>query len=464
MVHHNSDAGAFELYCHATGEYPDWWPGKRFSRPIIAWACGVSAELTMKVSQGKLCGNPTLSDSLGTGLIPRDSFVSTTLGRGTTGAYASVEIRHKSGGSSSITFKSYEQGWQKFQADKIDFIWLDEEPEDYKIYTECKTRTMDTGGHLIITYTPLLGETELYTSFHDGKDGAKGFVNMTGDDVLGEPNNHFIPLAKADCFPATVEGARQWYEREVLSWPVHERETRRAGRPTHGSGAVFDFLKEQISCPPILDPPGHWRMGWGVDFGGIGATTGNFSHPFGAVLGFFDPLTDIIYLGHALRLSHQTPLEHAFAMKQVCAAAPVFWPHDGHRQTMSDNPQTTSGLYKAQGLRMWHEHATFRHGGYATETGILEMYQRFATGRLKVCEHLIDWWEEYRNYHRDERGEIVRNKDDLMSASRILAMMAPRFASSVPMGSLDGRRWQDGLNRPPPRNQADWDPITGRPY
>src|SRR5262249_23339626 len=33
-------AGGFELAMHATGRYPDWWQGKRFDRPITAWACG----------------------------------------------------------------------------------------------------------------------------------------------------------------------------------------------------------------------------------------------------------------------------------------------------------------------------------------------------------------------------------------------------------------------------------------
>lgn len=461
-----SDSGAVETVFHATGEYPDWWVGRRFTRPVKIWACGMSADATMKISQGKLCGDPTISNSLGTGLIPKDKIANTTLGRGVTGAYASIEVKHISGGTSSISFKSYEQGWMKFQGDAIDFIWMDEEPEDYKIYTECYTRLLDTGGCMIITYTPLKGETELFNSFHDMKDDNKGFVNMTGDDVLAEKNNHFIAIAAAEGYPSTQAGARQWYEKEVMSWPVHERETRRAGRPTHGSGAVFDFLKEQIACAPIIDPPGHWRMGWGTDFGGMGSTTGNYSHPFGAVLGFYDPLTDVIYAAHALRLQNQTPLAHAFAMKCICAGAPVFWPHDGNRQAARDNPETTAGLYKTQGLRMWHTWATFKHGGYATETGILEMHQRFATGRLKICDHLLEVWEEYRNYHRDENGEIVRNKDDLMSALRILVMMLPRHGQTVPMGNLDGHRWQEGVNwmKERRRTAEEWSPITGQPY
>src|SRR5438067_810784 len=35
-----TDAGAFEMTLHLTGEYPAWWEGRRFNKAIKAWACG----------------------------------------------------------------------------------------------------------------------------------------------------------------------------------------------------------------------------------------------------------------------------------------------------------------------------------------------------------------------------------------------------------------------------------------
>ena len=32
--------GGYELSCHLTGEYPDWWEGRRYDRPIRGWAAG----------------------------------------------------------------------------------------------------------------------------------------------------------------------------------------------------------------------------------------------------------------------------------------------------------------------------------------------------------------------------------------------------------------------------------------
>jgi hypothetical protein len=118
----------------------------------------------------------------------------------------------------------------------------------------------------------------------------------------------------------------------------------------------------------------------------------------------------------------------------------------GTGRTGDDSPETTAGLYRGLGLRMFAHHATFATGGYATEAGIMEMQQRFTSGRLKVCTHLLDWWEEFVSYHRDEKGDIVKVHDDLMSATRILVMMAKRFCvGGIPMGALGGSN-MEGLD------------------
>ncbi len=55
------------------------------------------------------------------------------------------------------------------------------------------------------------------------------------------------------------------------------------------------------------------------------------------------------------------------------------------------------------------------------------------SGRLKVAAHLSEWFEEYRFYHRKD-GQIVKIKDDLMSATRICVMMK-RAGRAVQLGS-----------------------------
>jgi hypothetical protein len=42
-------AGGYEMTCHLTGRYPDWWEGRRFSGPVRAWAAGKTNETTRDV-------------------------------------------------------------------------------------------------------------------------------------------------------------------------------------------------------------------------------------------------------------------------------------------------------------------------------------------------------------------------------------------------------------------------------
>lgn len=416
-----TEAGAFETTCHLTGDYPDWWEGVRFDHPINAWAVGLGAKETRDIIQEKLCGDPEDAAAFGTGMIPLDKFEgSPRLGRGLGGAFDSIRVKHKSGGTSVLYFKSCEQGWTKFQGTSKDWIWIDEEPDDYKIYTECLTRTLDAGGYMIVTYTPLSGETsDLWQAFNNPEDIAKGIVTMSAYEVLSYPNSHLDP---------------ERFREIMLSWPAHERETRASGKPSVGAGAVFAFLRQDVECAPIWDPGGYVLLGWGVDFGGMGGTTFTTSHPFGAVLMAYDPITDVAYIIREVKLPGGRVLEHSEAMLRICPLAPVFWPHDGHRTSNDDKTKDTRDLYAETGLKMYHTHATFKQGGYSTEAGVLEMDNRFRTGRLKVCSNLVDWWKEFGSYSRDEKGQLVKIGDDLMSASRIAMMMVPRFGRQVGIG------------------------------
>jgi hypothetical protein len=33
-------AAGFELVAHMSGEYPEWWNGRRWDRPVVAWIAG----------------------------------------------------------------------------------------------------------------------------------------------------------------------------------------------------------------------------------------------------------------------------------------------------------------------------------------------------------------------------------------------------------------------------------------
>ena len=49
-------------------------------------------------------------------------------------------------------------------------------------------------------------------------------------------------------------------------------------------------------------------------------------------------------------------------------------------------------------------------------------------GKLKVFKEHLDWWEEFRLYHRKD-GKVVKEGDDLLCATRYAVMML-RYAKT----------------------------------
>src|ERR1019366_1724 len=111
----------------------------------------------------------------------------------------------------------------------------------------------------------------------------------------------------------------------------------------------------------------------------------------------------------------------------------VAWPQDGTAREHGSGA-TLASTYRAQGLLMLPSHATFPEGGYSTEAGYQEMSDRITTGRLKVAAHLSDFFEEFRNLHRDKNGAIEKINDDILSACRTAIIMR-RYAAPAQLGS-----------------------------
>ncbi len=161
-------AGGFETTTHLTGQYRPWWEGRRFRRPIRAWAAGDTNETTRDIIQKELLGEVTYAGHRktldGSGIVPRDCIGDVTWKQGVPNLVDTVDILHKTGGWSQLGFKSYDQGRRVFQGTAKELIWLDEEcPVD--VYEECLIRLMTTRGLMITTFTPLLGMSKVVRSF-----------------------------------------------------------------------------------------------------------------------------------------------------------------------------------------------------------------------------------------------------------------------------------------------------------
>jgi len=160
--------GAAESAMHLTGQYPVWWPGRRFEQPIEMWAGSDTGETTRDTVQANLIGPPSVEADWGTTALPADCLGRITRRMGVADALDTVEVKHVSGGSSVLGFKSYDQGRKKWQGTQKHAVWCDEEPP-YDVYIEALTRTntLPEGGRglIYITFTPLMGWSKVVESF-----------------------------------------------------------------------------------------------------------------------------------------------------------------------------------------------------------------------------------------------------------------------------------------------------------
>jgi Terminase RNaseH-like domain/Terminase large subunit, T4likevirus-type, N-terminal len=240
---------------------------------------------------------------------------------------------------------------------------------------------------------------------------SRHITRMTIDDAL-----HFSPERRAEI---------------ISAYPEHEREARTKGIPSMGSGRVFPVTEALVGCA-AFEIPQHWPLIGGLDFG--------WDHPTAAVKLAWDRDADIVYVANAYRRREATPLEHAAVLKPW-GGFPWAWPQDGYQRDKRSGG-TLAADYAKYGLRIGGTHAQFPDGGNGVEAGIMAMLGRMQTGRLKVFHHLEDWWTEFRMYHRKE-GLIVKERDDLMDATRYAIMML-RGAEAPDIYEGDWREKNDG--------------------
>src|SRR6516165_10794294 len=372
-------------YC-LTGRYPPWYKRHRFTKPITAWVCSETAILLRDVMQKLLFGEPGDPEALGTGTVPLDLIADKpSLARGITDAYDTVRVKHVSGGNSVVRFRSYQAGREAFQGVTLDLIIFDEEPPP-DVYAEGITRITATNGRALLVYTPMGGPGEVTRRFTQEDSPDRAIVKMSLYDICDLPGSHMT---------------RGMVEAIKRNCPPHEMRTRVFGEDMLGEGSIFPVDEETITEPPLVHVPPHWFKIWGLDFG--------ISHAFAAVLLLHDADADVVHVHHCIRLKGQTPLQHAVPMKAIGADVVVAYPADGDNREMGTG-EPLSKLYREQNLRMLPHSATFEDGRVSTERGIFEMWQRMTTGRFKVANTQLQWFEEFRGYHR-KNNQIVKLYD-----------------------------------------------------
>lgn len=182
----------------------------------------------------------------------------------------------------------------------------------------------------------------------------------------------------------------------------HTINARRKGIPSLGAGAIYPVPEEDVFIDPIQLPAFYSRI-YGLDVGWKKTA---------AIWGAHDRDNDIIYCYSEHYRGQAEPSVHAAAIKARGKWIPGNIDYAGTNQS---DGQRIMELYE-------NEELDLNKANKAVEAGLLEVYQRLSTGRLKIFRTLSSTLSEYRIYRRNEKGKIVKENDHAMDALRYLVM------------------------------------------
>lgn len=407
-----------ELAMHCTGLYPPWWEGVRFEQgDFEVWVGSIDNEMQKIGMQDSLMGND-LDEKLGTGFIPRRCI--TKVNRRQSGLKDVLDeafIRHDSGTTVKLRFKTFEQGAVKWQSGKPKIIVWDEEPDENNVeqknlFSEMQTRLVRNNGIFFGGRTPLYGMSALIRHFMENSSPKVRWVGATWDDAP-----HMNAEARA---------------RVMSAYSEHERMTRSTGVPMMGEGGIFTTPESQFVIDPIKIPE-HWARIKGIDFG--------LAHPAGLACIAVDRDTGVKYIYDCWRDRIRRTADHVEAINRREPWIPVAWPHDGEKR----DPKSGVRLADVYRREPYNVNMLGKSARYKTDVGgaqaqwpvIEEVRADLDTGMLKVFRTCKPWLEEYRSYHIKD-GQIVAARDDCLKAS-FYAYMMLRFAVSKTQGTIGMR-------------------------
>ena len=399
----------YETACHLTGQYPSWWTGYRFDKPITCMVAGEGWSQVALVLQNELLGTQDvkITDNLGTGVIPRDCIVIDTM-RNDGANCIGVEIRHVTGSNSYLLFANYTQEVRQLQGFKLNLAVFDEQPPD-DFFSEIVTRTATTQGKVLCSFTPLKGLNGLVSKFWNKEEGYE-FIRVSWDDCP-----EYDPWG----MPFLLKETRRQLERDYLP---HEREARIAGKPVMGKGAVFQIREWPLYQTGDYDftrMPNIQRV--------IALDLGLVNDKTVISLMYWDPYERTAFLHKQIivqGIEEAVPSQYInHLLRPEVFGTPIVLPADANspgRYTMSSN--SIRELFESYELNVYHkaimnppdqEGRVTNHKSY----GINQMRQMLEVGSLMVNQNCTQFVSDAQNYYVDERGRFS-DPDDTIDSCR----------------------------------------------
>lgn len=240
-------AGCVEVCFHTTGQYPDWWTGRRWDRPVKGrifasdFSKGVSV-ITEKLHEW----------------FPKDCIIH--IDKNNLKAEVGWHIRHKTGGISFFDMLTYEQDPYLAEGWNGDFALFDE-PPPRAMYIATIRGLIDNNGLCMFTLTPLK-EPWLFDQIYNSK--SKRVFSVIAD--MRHNSRRMNPLSYQ-----MVGLEDQAIERFECELTEEERETRMHGKFRYLAGRIWKEWEREVHTfdrriwvagknNVVVDgqPPSHW--------------------------------------------------------------------------------------------------------------------------------------------------------------------------------------------------------------
>lgn len=324
------------------------------------------------------------------------------------------------GRSSTLTCKSAESGREKMQSASVDLVWIDEECEE-DVYDELYQRTVDCGGKILLTLTPL----------HDVGSGARRpwVFNLHKEFKQGRDDTVFIQLSALDN-PFIPEEEKVKLKQK---WAGHvEERARLYGDFVQRSGLVYPMWDREKHILKKETIPPTWRRIVSIDPAATGVTA--------VIWSAIQPLTNNIYIYRTYYERDKIVSDHAKEILMRNGGDKIdiwlldpFW-------SVARNAETHKS-----GLQLWKEAGiNVRPAPKAEDYGRTVMAEYLtatldATSRepkLFVMGDLPDFVDEIEGYVWDYYGKgamkglskdkPMKRSDHLMNATQYLLSMKPK--------------------------------------
>lgn len=398
-----SYAATFELVCHLTGLYPEWWPGHKFDRAVNclmlgeSWSQIINPDAIHDLVFGRLI-------ELGTGWIPKDKIFNVQKS-GQLGTIAICNIQHISGQFSSLKVGTYQSGDNVLMGSTLDFVLIDECPNDKSILPQCVKRTWSSGGKVLAAFTPEKGLNDTVKEFWDSE---------------GIYHSGLIHVTLFDSSLYTDEQKQMM----VNSIPPWQQQFSIYGNPSAGQAAVFGgIMKQDITMPPPHIPD-HWKRLSSIDFG--------FRDPNIVLFGTKDPALDVFYIYD--ELCHRDTEIINIAPQIVSRQKqfiPLVFPPDGYAErgigtTLIKKYQECGVITTTEIAANWLYDPL--GNDRSISTGIIHIRQLLKDGKLFISPACTELLKEFDLYQYGNNGKFLDKDNHAVDALRYLIMSFDKFA------------------------------------